>query len=269
MSIAKICRNTLGTFRLFLLATTLALVGTAAVQAAPTTLDIASSWSYSAFSAGCQGMTPQGTVLISYQNGAYGFSVNGQTLNNYCQYVPYSCSGSGYVGARPISASGFLAILSSSSCLRPPGGSWQSVSYVTDGEAYVTGSDSYGNLVITTFSRMVPTDGLWVIDAENNHQSGRGFQLETHDGMMVFTYYGYQSGGAGQWYIAAGNYSYASAQFTGGLTQYGGGTVMGGSYHAATATGDAGQVVMTFTSPTTGTISLPGEATRSISKFDW
>jgi hypothetical protein len=153
--------------------------------------------------------------------------------------------------------------------LRPPGGSWQSVSYVTDGEAYVTGSDSYGNLVITTFSRMVPTDGLWVIDAENNHQSGRGFQLETHDGMMVFTYYGYQSGGAGQWYIAAGNYSYASAQFTGGLTQYGGGTVMGGSYHAATATGDAGQVVMTFTSPTTGTISLPGEATRSISKFDW
>jgi hypothetical protein len=53
------------------------------------------------------------------------------------------------------------------------------------------------------------------------------------------------------------------------LAEYGGGTVLGGAYAAANQTGSPGQVTINFTSPTTGTITLPGEASKAISKFSW
>jgi len=36
-----------------------------------------------------------------------------------------------------------------------------------------------------------PRTGLWAINAENNGQSGRGFQLESRGGTLVLTYFGY------------------------------------------------------------------------------
>ena len=110
-----------------------------------------------------------------------------------------------------------------------------------------------------------PQDGLWVIDAEDNGQSGRGFQVETHNGTTVLTYYGYRAGGHDHWYLAAG--ALASGSFSAGMTQYQGGTALGATYSPATANGSAGTVTMNFTSTTAGTITLPGESAKSISKF--
>jgi hypothetical protein len=114
---------------------------------------------------------------------------------------------------------------------------------------------------------VVPMDGLWVVDVENNGQSGRGFQIEQHSGLMVVTYYGYQTDGTGLWTLAAGNL--VGSHFTGDMYQYQGGTSLGGSYKPATSSGAVGAVTIDFTSPTTGAITFPGEAAKSISKFVW
>jgi hypothetical protein len=114
---------------------------------------------------------------------------------------------------------------------------------------------------------VVPSNGLWVINAENNGQSGRGFQIEQNGGVLVFTYYGYDSSGQETWYLASGFMS--GSAFTGTLTEYGGGTVLGSTYAPAAPTGSAGSVSITFATPTSGTINLPGESAKEISKFSW
>ncbi len=114
---------------------------------------------------------------------------------------------------------------------------------------------------------VVPSNGLWVIDAESNGQNGRGFQIEQYGGLLVLTYYGYDSTGQETWYLAVDAMS--GSTFTGALTEYGGGTVMGGNYAPATSTGSPGQVTLSFSSPTTGTITLPWESAKAISKFAW
>jgi dienelactone hydrolase len=114
---------------------------------------------------------------------------------------------------------------------------------------------------------VVPSNGLWVIDAEHNGQSGRGFQIEQNGGVLVFTYYGYDATGNETWYLASGSMN--GNTFTSSLTEYNGGTVLGAAYAAAVVTGSPGQVTIGFATPTTGTITLPGEAARAISKFSW
>ena len=116
-------------------------------------------------------------------------------------------------------------------------------------------------------SNVVPVSGLWVINAENNGQAGRGFQVETSNGTLVFTYYGYNPDGHDHWYLAAG--TLAGGSFSGDMTQYHNGTALGATYAPASASGSAGTVAMTFTSAIAGNITLPGEAAKSISKFSW
>ncbi len=117
----------------------------------------------------------------------------------------------------------------------------------------------------TSIAAVLPTDGLWAIDAETNGQNGRGFQVETHRGLTVLTYYGYRAGGHDHWYLATG--ALANGSFTGSMTQYQGGTALGAAYAPATANGSAGTVAMNFTSSTAGSITLPGEPAKAISKF--
>jgi hypothetical protein len=112
-----------------------------------------------------------------------------------------------------------------------------------------------------------PSDGLWSLDEGNPGDSGRGFQLELEDNVMVFTYYGYNADGKAQWYLAAG--TFADGSFSGPMWRYEGGTYLGGPYHAATPIESVGTVSITFSSSTTGTITLPNEQPKSISKFLW
>jgi hypothetical protein len=111
-----------------------------------------------------------------------------------------------------------------------------------------------------------PVDGLWIVDAEAG-ASGRGFQIETRNGTLVFTYYGYAVGGGGLWSLSAGTMN--GNNFSAAMHTYHGGAPLGGVYSPATTAASLGTVSITFTSPTTGTITFPGEAPKAISKFDF
>lgn len=110
-------------------------------------------------------------------------------------------------------------------------------------------------------------DGLWVVDAENKGQPGRGFQIEIRNAVMAFTYYGYGSDTNGLWALSSGAMS--GNTYSGSMNLYRDGTALGDAYRAATAAGSAGTVRMDFNSPTKGSITFPGEATKAISKFDF
>lgn len=111
----------------------------------------------------------------------------------------------------------------------------------------------------------MPAGGLWVIDSENNGQSGRGFQIEVENEVLVFTYFGYRPDGSGTFYLAAGPVT--NNTFSANLTEYQGGNALGAAYSPAHASGSPGTVTISFSSGKHGTMTLPGEAPQSISKF--
>jgi len=114
---------------------------------------------------------------------------------------------------------------------------------------------------------IVPLPGLWAISSEVNGSPGRGFQLETRGSTMVLTFYGYDSTGAGRFWLASGTYS--GDTFNGTLTTYDGGATFGGPSQPAHAAGNAGTMAITFTSPIAGTITLPNESPKAISYFQF
>jgi hypothetical protein len=108
---------------------------------------------------------------------------------------------------------------------------------------------------------------LWVIDAEVNGKPGRGFTFELQHGTLVLTVFAYDQSGGGEFYQVAG--ALTSPTFSGTLDYYKGGTAFGGSFQSAVLAGSAGPVVVKFTDSTHGTITLPGETEKVISKFGW
>jgi hypothetical protein len=114
---------------------------------------------------------------------------------------------------------------------------------------------------------VLPQTGLWAIQAEINGSPGRGFAIELQHGTFVITIFGFDQTGAGEFYQAAGALS--DSTFSGTLDYYKGGTAFGGALQQASWAGSAGPVVVKFTDSTHGTITLPGETEKVISKFNW
>jgi hypothetical protein len=112
-----------------------------------------------------------------------------------------------------------------------------------------------------------PEAGLWVIDAENNGQPGRGFQLEVRSGVLVLTVFAYDAAGNPIFYLASGPMS--GSAFSGDLSHYAEGMSFGSAQKSAVLVGSAGLVHFTFTDSTHGTITFPSEAAKAISKFFW
>ncbi|MFO1493038.1 MAG: YHYH protein [Lysobacterales bacterium] len=112
-----------------------------------------------------------------------------------------------------------------------------------------------------------PDVGLWIIDAENTGQPGRGLQIEVQDGTVVMTFYGYLPNGAAQWYLAVG--ALTGSSFSGTLETYRGGTAFGQPHVPAQSAGSAGTVTMTFSDNSHGTITLPGESAKAISRVQF
>lgn len=113
----------------------------------------------------------------------------------------------------------------------------------------------------------MPAGGLWVIDAENNGQGGRGFQIEVENEIMVLTYYGYRADGSSIFYLAAG--PIVGNGFSGALEEYQNGKALGTTWKPASAAGSAGTVTVTFSSGLHGMIALPGESAQAISKLSF
>lgn len=117
-------------------------------------------------------------------------------------------------------------------------------------------------------SAFTPAGGLWGFTNELNGQPGRGFQLTVENDVLVFYYYGYDSDGSGNYMFASGPLTGGSV-FGGQLLVCSGGTVMGSAYKPATCSNGPGRVTMTFSSGEKGTIILPGEAPKPISRFNF
>lgn len=109
-----------------------------------------------------------------------------------------------------------------------------------------------------------PQSGLWVIDAEADGRPGRGIQIDARGSLLVATVYGYRDDGEAQWYLASGPYD--GSAFHGTLMRYQGGTAFGATPVPAHAGAAAGTLALDFSDSTHGSVTLPGEPARAISK---
>lgn len=122
-------------------------------------------------------------------------------------------------------------------------------------------------VVSTSAWALMPANGIWQIDSEANGQPGRGFTINVENEVMFFTYYGYRADGTSLFYIAAG--PVVNNTFTADLLNVQGGTVLGDAYKPATLIASPGKVTLTFTSGKRGTMTLPGESLKAISKYSF
>jgi arabinogalactan endo-1,4-beta-galactosidase len=110
-----------------------------------------------------------------------------------------------------------------------------------------------------------PQGGVWVIDAENNGQPGRGFQLDARNGTLALSFYGYEAAGASRFWVAVGPLQDNSLSAP--LATYDGGTPLGGNYVPARFSGSPGNVQLRLNSATDGVLTLPGEAPQRVSRL--
>lgn len=99
---------------------------------------------------------------------------------------------------------------------------------------------------------IAPAAGLWWNPAE----SGSGYALDVKHGVLVVTAYSYTSAGAPLWYLAAG--AIQNNTFSATLDKYQSGQCISCGYRPAAINGNDGVMTITFSTPTTGTMSLPG-----------
>jgi hypothetical protein len=113
----------------------------------------------------------------------------------------------------------------------------------------------------------MPATGMWQIDAEATGAPGRGFALDVQNETIFLSYYGYAANGSALFYVATG--PIANNTFSAPLLAVSGGTALGGTYKAGTIGASPGTVALSFTSGVAGTITLPGEGAKSISKYSF
>jgi hypothetical protein len=116
-------------------------------------------------------------------------------------------------------------------------------------------------------SAFMPASGMWQFDSESSGQPGRGFELDVQNEIVFLAYYGYRADGSSLFYVASGQI--ANNTFTADLLNAQGGTALGGEYKPAALAASPGKVVLSFTSGTHGTIALPGESAKAISKYSF
>ena len=112
-----------------------------------------------------------------------------------------------------------------------------------------------------------PATGLWWNPAE----SGSGYDLQVQHGVLVATIYGYTPAGDPVWYLATGPLANAGTNVvvTGTLDKFRGGQCISCMYQMPAAAGNDGGVTITFTSPTTATMQLPGGRVTAIRPMPW
>jgi hypothetical protein len=105
---------------------------------------------------------------------------------------------------------------------------------------------------------IAPVVGLWW----NPNESGSGYALDYKHGVLVVTVYSYAANGAPQWYLAAGPVN--GNVFTATLDKYASGQCISCVYRGASSVGNDGTIRITFTSPTSATLQLPGGRVTTI-----
>jgi len=108
---------------------------------------------------------------------------------------------------------------------------------------------------------IVPVGGVYY----DPNQSGSGFGFDYQNGTLIVEVYSYLQGGAAQWYLSAG--PVVNNVYTGTLDKYTGGQCISCAFVAPTLVGNDGTITVTFTSPTTATVDLPGGRHFQIQRF--
>lgn len=119
--------------------------------------------------------------------------------------------------------------------------------------------------ISTSVWAFMPANGLWGIDSEMTGDTGRGFTIEVENEVLIFLYYGYRNDGSSLFYIASG--PIVNNTFSADLLTVQGGTPIGAAYRPGVETPLLGKVVLNFTSGKHGTITLPSESPKAISKY--
>ena len=115
-------------------------------------------------------------------------------------------------------------------------------------------------------SAFQPRTGHW-----NNitAESGRGFNIDIQDGVMVLTMYAYDQNGNAQWYIASGNMSNGQRSFTGTLDKFVNGQCNQCGPQAPQSAGNDGVISVAFDTEISATVTLPGGRTTRITPFNF
>src|SRR5690242_7902504 len=119
-------------------------------------------------------------------------------------------------------------------------------------------------LFATSASAFTPVTGHWW----NPNESGTGYNIDVHNGVLVITLYSYKSNGDSEWYLASGPMSADQHQFTGTLDKYRNGQCISCAYAGRpTLIGNDGTISINFLSETSATLSLPGGRRTNIQPF--
>jgi hypothetical protein len=111
-----------------------------------------------------------------------------------------------------------------------------------------------------------PRTGHWWNPAE----SGRGFNVDVQDGVLVLCVYGYDDAGNATWYLASGPMTNSQHNFTGTLDKYRNGQCLSCNYAGSpTWVGNDGTVTVVFTTQTSATITLPGGHATAVRSFNF
>lgn len=114
---------------------------------------------------------------------------------------------------------------------------------------------------------IAPQNGNWIITSELNGKPGRGMGIDVQGGTFLMQVYDYTQTGASTFHLAMGTMDNNKVEAP--LKVYKGGRYFGSGPIDGQEAGDAGNVVVTFTSRTTGTIKFPGEDAKPMERFNY
>ncbi|MCS4296235.1 hypothetical protein M2375_004493 [Comamonas sp. BIGb0152] len=112
-----------------------------------------------------------------------------------------------------------------------------------------------------------PQTGTWIVTSEVNGKPGRGLAIDVQDNTLVMQMYAYDASGNATFYMTSG--PLANDNYAAPLNKYRGGRYLGSGELSGKEDGSAGTVSMRFVSGTKGYITLPGEAEKEISRFNF
>jgi hypothetical protein len=110
---------------------------------------------------------------------------------------------------------------------------------------------------------LTPEKGLWWDPTED----GTGYNFDVKHGVLVLTMFTYESSGHSEWYLSAGPLvsNGATTTFTSTLDKYRNGQCVSCAFTGRpTLAGSDGNITITFTSPTSATVNLPGNRVSHI-----
>lgn len=134
----------------------------------------------------------------------------------------------------------------------------------------ICGSLAPGQLL--NFQEFEPEPGMWAFDNELSGKPGRSLQIDMQNGRaMIVSYLGYRSDGSAVFLQASGLRAPDSSAFAGTLQEFRNGPSIGTGGEASNGEQAAslGPIQLTFDSSTTGTVTLPGDAPRRISRYHY